>query len=1640
VATTTNLNGDVSTINGANGGNFSITGDVVTAAGLTLTTNHGGGTDGTFEIIGVVTAAGALTMNVGPGNDISLNDPLNNLPGVITIPFGQDVSLYTRGSIVLGTINVRNLSVYAGRIIAGGITQSGILGTSLGDIDLSTQPNNIAGVITVGSLPNVRDLAIWNISTNAAVPSFPLTNLQNVTLNFPNCAITLPPINILGFLSVTSGGDITDSGTLTIAGTVTMDSNGNNITLDDDGIGGYTNTFGILSLTGTGADIVVYEAAESTYSSITAATLTAYSTAGDIISSGAWNITGDTTLNAAIDISVGNGSSLGTLYLTGGNVTINENDPTVLGTSNASDLFITSTGEITDSGVLNVTGTSSFTVTGADIITLDSGNTYTDSVTLSSGTGAVSITTAASTVDLAASTLGGNLTVASVGGDITDSGILSITGITSYTVTGTNIITMDSGNTYTGSVTLSSGTGGVSIINAASAVDLASSTLGGNLTVATLSGDITDSGTLLITGNSTFTAADTFSIYLDDPANNFIGAATVSFLSGGPGNLSNITVVDQDQFDIQGLTINGNLNVTTAGAITQSGPINTGGNIYLISSASTIAIAAAAPDTITTGAGGNVTITNNGLLSIGNGADLSLGGTFTQNGAGLVDISSNISTTTANISFLQGVTLSGDVVLSTGVGAGDILFSSTITGATNNLSLYPYDGLCTVSGVVTGINTLNIHDNNAGSTGAILFSDSITADTVVTQAFLHDITLNNGGTITNLVTFSNTGILTLGNASGDTFNFTGGIIATVPTSKNIAGTIRAAGTGVIDLSTTPINITSDSTIGGTSTGAVTLADITMVDGITLTLGASVNTPYLCGAINGAVGPPVSDLVISTLGTVTLSGAIGTDIGNLTISSGNLDAAGNTITLTENWNNTGGIFTHNGNTVTLGNGGAATNTIRSNGSPFNDLIIDITDTYSLLDDMEIDNSLTTNGSFQPGNSQVTFNGTTWTTTLTGTFNHNISSGTSSIVQFTNPGTITVTGDNTFYKFDYQVAGGTILFGNGDLQTFINDFTVIGALGNEITLNSDDDNQSWFIEIYFPSAGGSATATIEHVFVRNSFANNPITPDTTCTDGGGNTNWYFFIEIIVSWTEDSDLNGRIDRIRVRVDNSAVPDLTDSLDSIGGTGFAPGYSDLDAFVDGYDLDPVTPFSDSDTPITTEFFINLVEKEYTDTDVTPSWRLTENTSLKNKSGGALVEFGDLVSLETPLDNAAPVVNYTLASAEKDKIFIQFSEYIQQPGGSDPVIGNFNYTGAGSVTGLTGITTISSGGMKEIELSLDSPVTVDEILAGTILNSTGSFDDMNDWIPLADYPEADQTPLPSVPVDFDDSLLIPSVFAHRVSDLALGLTGDGIIQPVHARDEAETNSDRGGIGLIRDFTGGEWLQDQAIEITSHINNDHSTASTTLPDVRLQFDVDVSASYRQDNSEDGLWLPSTYDVLYFYGIVPSPNPDDRTISMGASPSDNLRIHDLDNDDSEIVSVSDVEFLYYLPVENLYAARIENSSASDWFRQIKPWTFSIHDITEQVGGVTILKNVINPENGETTKLHYQLAKAGMVTVQVFDISGALVDVLQRGRQEAGDYSTAWDGRNSGGRVVARGVYFIRVVAPDMDETRKVMVVK
>jgi hypothetical protein len=148
----------------------------------------------------------------------------------------------------------------------------------------------------------------------------------------------------------------------------------------------------------------------------------------------------------------------------------------------------------------------------------------------------------------------------------------------------------------------------------------------------------------------------------------------------------------------------------------------------------------------------------------------------------------------------------------------------------------------------------------------------------------------------------------------------------------------------------------------------------------------------------------------------------------------------------------------------------------------------------------------------------------------------------------------------------------------------------------------------------------------------------------------------------------------------------------------------------------------------------------------------------------------------------------------------------------------------------------------------------------------------------------------------------------------------------------------------------------------------------------------------------------------------------------------LRDHVIQTPDPELVDDASVEFI--LKLGPLYCAR--TTSPTDP-RTVVPWSFRLKDTTQR-GGASILNNVINPLLGETTTIVYTLDRSGPVTIQVFTLSGDIVDVLQRGQQTAGTHTVSWDGRNRGGRVVARGMYFIRIVGPGVDEHRKVLVVK
>ena len=210
--------------------------------------------------------------------------------------------------------------------------------------------------------------------------------------------------------------------------------------------------------------------------------------------------------------------------------------------------------------------------------------------------------------------------------------------------------------------------------------------------------------------------------------------------------------------------------------------------------------------------------------------------------------------------------------------------------------------------------------------------------------------------------------------------------------------------------------------------------------------------------------------------------------------------------------------------------------------------------------------------------------------------------------------------------------------------------------------------------------------------------------------------------------------------------------------------------------------------------------------------------------------------------------------------------------------------------------------------------------------------------------------------------------------------------------------------------------------------------------IGVEYRNPPAAAQQSSARSGGLWLPDHSAALTH--IVPQYYTAKEEI--GTAPP--LSMFDIDiSSDPNFATGAVFEFFFkFASTSDLFVARLEapqGTIPSNWYQLVRPFRFGITNVIEQGGGVTILNNVINSDNREIAYLRYRLNQPGRVTIQVFTLDGTLVRNIRRGEQrEAGVWTDGWDGTNQGGRPVARGMYFIRILAPDIDEIRKVMVVR
>ncbi len=85
------------------------------------------------------------------------------------------------------------------------------------------------------------------------------------------------------------------------------------------------------------------------------------------------------------------------------------------------------------------------------------------------------------------------------------------------------------------------------------------------------------------------------------------------------------------------------------------------------------------------------------------------------------------------------------------------------------------------------------------------------------------------------------------------------------------------------------------------------------------------------------------------------------------------------------------------------------------------------------------------------------------------------------------------------------------------------------------------------------------------------------------------------------------------------------------------------------------------------------------------------------------------------------------------------------------------------------------------------------------------------------------------------------------------------------------------------------------------------------------------------------------------------------------------------------------------------------------------------------------NYPNPFNPQTT-IEFELAKAGIINLEVFNTLGQRVRVLKSGWETAGSHHIVWDGRDDAGHPVSSGSYFYKLKTEHGEETRRMVLVR
>jgi hypothetical protein len=857
------------------------------------------------------------------------------------ITLGANTSLQGSSITLMGAINsaaaTSNNLVIAGDAVFGGAAGS-----------------------TVGSTTALGNLSVSGSTTLDADTSLSSANLNLADVSLGAHALTLKPSTTGTVSGVISGG-----GSLAMGGSGTLSLNGANTYS-----GGSSVTAGTL----VAGDNAAFGAGSVGVSSGAALDLAGFSVANDLnlagtgvsdsgalfnsattaaTASGAISLSGNTSISTAGDLTLSGGISDGS----GGN-----NAELILSNAAGQSGRFLLGADVTTGGLqrylANVEATSAVTVTAsslelsanlsssgldltvaAPITLLDNGSGTPQTRTVSTGSGA------------------GNLQLAAITGANNSLSLISGTGTTTVSgaVSGVNALSLQVANA----------TGAVSFQNNLSATSLTTAAAAYNLSLLGSTTNFTDAVSFANTGTLTLGDGDSdrlvFSGGITATAPSAVNLRGTLEATGS----STITLGDADTgVVISGITrIGGPSDATSSGTITLSAVTLADGASLTLGDAAATASANLGSNAITltsvAAAAGSTTAPNltinstgavqSGAIGVASGTDTNTElGTITLTRAGGATFTGAVNA--ASLEFADGVASSsdtiavqGDLTLTSGltVGTGD--YAISLTGASNSiagntafsntgtvtLGDASSDGFDFVGGLSfsgnapislaaavesstgslhLGSGTLTLAANSelaaatdltvagslsgssrtltiaAGNTNTASFLGTVTLADLITSAGSYGVSLTGASnTFTSAIDFANTGVVSLGDATTDTFSFNGGLSFSGNSAVNLGASIRSSA-DQLDFGNGALTLVANSVVDATNGGDQA--------------SAAGNTIHFGGAIGNGANSFNLSLDAGTGGAITLVGAIGSDaagsedrIGALTIANANVVSFG-----------------------------------------------------------------------------------------------------------------------------------------------------------------------------------------------------------------------------------------------------------------------------------------------------------------------------------------------------------------------------------------------------------------------------------------------------------------------------------------------------------------------------------------------------------------------------------------------------------------------------------------------------------------------------------------------------------------------------------------------------------------------------